>query len=60
MNHKVKRKAISATGRRDPQCCETSRLQHFTDNRLTDGDEAVSLTHRPPFNPKKIPGTLFC
>jgi hypothetical protein len=27
---------------------------------LTDGGEFVSLTHRPPLNPKKIPGTHFC
>jgi hypothetical protein len=30
------------------------------DNRLTDGDEVVSLTRRPPFTPRKIPGTHFC
>jgi hypothetical protein len=28
-------------------------------NRLTDGGE-VSLTRRPPFTPRKIPGTHFC
>jgi hypothetical protein len=30
------------------------------DNRLTDGGEVVSLTRRPPFVPRKIPGTHFC
>jgi hypothetical protein len=30
------------------------------DNRLTDGGEVVSLKRRPPFNPRKIPGTNFC
>jgi hypothetical protein len=30
------------------------------DNRLTDGSEVVSLTHRPAFTPRKIPGTHFC
>jgi hypothetical protein len=40
--------------------CETSRLPHFPDNRLTDGGEVVSLTRRPPFTPRKIPGTHFC
>jgi hypothetical protein len=37
-----------------------SRRSHFLDNRLTDGGEGVSLTHRPPFTSKKIPGTHFC
>jgi hypothetical protein len=32
----------------------------FLDNRLTDGGEVVSPTRRPPFTPKKIPGTHFC
>jgi hypothetical protein len=30
---------------------ETSRLPHFVENRLTDGDEVVSLTNRPHFTP---------
>jgi hypothetical protein len=33
--------------------CETSRLPHFLDNRLTDGGEVVSLTRRPPFTPQE-------
>jgi hypothetical protein len=32
----------------------------FLDNRLTDGSEGVSFTRRPPFTPRKIPGTHFC
>jgi hypothetical protein len=32
----------------------------FLYNRLTDGGEVVSLTRRPPFTPRKIPGTGFC
>jgi hypothetical protein len=39
---------------------EMSRLPHFLDNRLTDGGEIVSLTHRPPFMPGNIPVTHFC
>jgi hypothetical protein len=39
--------------------CDTSRLPHFLDNRLTDGGEVVSLMRRPPLTPKKIPGTDF-
>jgi hypothetical protein len=39
----VKGKAIPVEGR------EKSRLQHFLDNRLTDGGEAVSLMYRPRF-----------
>jgi hypothetical protein len=42
-------KAIPIRGRGGPQACETSRLPHFLDNRLTDGGEIVSLTRRPPF-----------
>jgi hypothetical protein len=30
------------------------------DSRFTDGCEVVSLALRPPFTPKKIPGTHFC
>jgi hypothetical protein len=29
------------------------RMPHFVDNRLTDGGEAGSLTHRPPFTPQE-------
>jgi hypothetical protein len=62
--HKIivlkKGKAIPVTGRGDPQGCETSRLPHFLDNRLTDGGEVFSLTRRPPLTPTKIPGTYFC
>jgi hypothetical protein len=53
-------KAIPVTGREDPKGCETSRLPHFIDNRLTDGGEVVSHTRRPLFTPTKIPGTNFC
>jgi hypothetical protein len=54
------KKAIPVPGRGGPWGCETSRLPHFLDNRLTDGGEVVSPTHRPPFTPRKIPGTRFC
>jgi hypothetical protein len=47
-------KAIPVTG------CETSRLPHFLDNLLTDGGKFLSLMRRPPFTPRKIPGTHFC
>jgi hypothetical protein len=52
-------KAIPVTGREGPEGCETSRLPHFLDNQLTDGGEVVSLTRRPPFIPRNIPGTHF-
>jgi hypothetical protein len=45
---KKKCKAIPVTGREGPRGCETSRLSHFLDNRLTDGDEVLSLTRRTP------------
>jgi hypothetical protein len=48
-----KGKAIPVTGRAGPQGCETSRLPHFLDNRLTDDGKVVSLTHRPPFTPQE-------
>jgi hypothetical protein len=47
----IKDKAIPVTGRGGPQGCETSRIPHFLDNRLTDGGEVLSLTCRPPFTP---------
>jgi hypothetical protein len=55
----VKCKVIPVTGRGGPQSCETSRLPHFLENRLTDVGEIVSLTLRPPFTPRKISGTNF-
>jgi hypothetical protein len=42
-------KAIPVSGRGGPYSYETTRLQHFLDNRLTDGDKFVSPTHRPLF-----------
>jgi hypothetical protein len=42
---------VPVTDRGGPYGCETSRLPYFLDNRLTDGDEVVSLTRRPPFTP---------
>jgi hypothetical protein len=45
---KVKKgKAIPVTGRGGPKGCETSRLPHFLDGRLTDGSEIISLMRRP-------------
>jgi hypothetical protein len=41
-------KAIIVTGRGDPYVCETSRLPHFLDSRLTDGGEIVSRTFPLP------------
>jgi hypothetical protein len=39
---------IPVTGLGGPQGCQTSRLPHFPDNRLTVGAEVVSLTRLPP------------
>jgi hypothetical protein len=44
MKSEGKVKAISVKDRGGSQGCETSRLPHFLDNRLTDGGEVVSLT----------------
>jgi hypothetical protein len=57
---KVKGKAIPVMGRGGPQSCDMLRLPHFLVNRLTDGDEVVSLTHRPSFTLRKIPSAHFC
>jgi hypothetical protein len=40
-----KGKAIPVSDCEGPWGCETSRLPHFLDNRLTNGGEVVSLTH---------------
>jgi hypothetical protein len=53
-------KAVPVTGREDPLGCERSRLPHLADSQLTDGGEVVSLTRRPPFTPRNLPGTHFC
>jgi hypothetical protein len=52
--------AIPVTDHEGPEVCETSRVPHLLDNRLTDGSESVSLMYRPPFTPRKNPGTHFC
>jgi hypothetical protein len=48
-------KSIPVTDRGGPQGCETSRLPHYLDNRLTDGGKVASPTRRPPFTLKNIP-----
>jgi hypothetical protein len=52
--------SLAVTGHEGPEGCEPSRIPHFLDNWLTDGSEVVSLMRRPPFTPRKIPGTHFC
>jgi hypothetical protein len=47
----IKGKPIPVTGREGPLGCEMSRLPYILDNRLTEGNEVVSLTRRPPFTP---------
>jgi hypothetical protein len=51
-----KGKALPVTGR-GGYGCATLRLPHFLQNRLTDGDEVVSLTRRPLFTP--LPGRFL-
>jgi hypothetical protein len=55
-----KSNAIPVTGRGGQDGCELLRLPQFPDNQLTDEGEVVSLTRRPPFTLRKIPGTRFC
>jgi hypothetical protein len=47
MKSKVKRK-VKLSG------CETLRLPHYLDNRLSDGGEVASLMRRPPLPPRSI------
>jgi hypothetical protein len=45
--HFIKKgKVIPITGRGGPYGCETSRLPHFLDNRLTDGGKFIGLTRQ--------------
>jgi hypothetical protein len=60
LRHIKEGKAIPVTYPGGPLGCEMSRIPHFLDNRLTDGGEVVSLTRRPLFTPRKIPGTHLC
>jgi hypothetical protein len=53
-------KSISVTRRAGSYGCETSRLPHFLQNRLTIGGEVVILMRLPSFTLKKIPDTHFC
>jgi hypothetical protein len=48
---KIKGKAISVTDHGGSYGCETPRLPHFLDNRLTDGGKVVSFTRRLPSTP---------
>jgi hypothetical protein len=52
-------KAIPVTCRGGPLVCETSRLSHFLDSRLTDDGEVVSLMRRPSFIPKENSWYVF-
>jgi hypothetical protein len=46
-------KKVKVPGREDPYGCETLRLPHYLDNRLTDGGNVVSFTRRQLFTPQK-------
>jgi hypothetical protein len=53
-------KAMSVTGREDPQGCQKSKISHLLDIRLSRGCEVVKLTLRPRFTPKEDSGIHFC
>jgi hypothetical protein len=53
MTLKGKGKAIPVRGCGGREGCETSRLPHFLDNRLTDGGDFVNFNRRPPFTPQE-------
>jgi hypothetical protein len=46
--------SIPVSGRGCPQGCETSRLPHFLDSRLTDSGNDVNLKLRLPFLPGRF------
>jgi hypothetical protein len=48
------KRVIPARFRGDPYICETSRLPHFIDKRLTDGGEVASLMRRLPLPPGRF------
>jgi hypothetical protein len=50
---KAKGKAIPVTGHGGPLGCETLRVPHYLDDRLTDGCKVVSLTRQLPFTPQE-------
>jgi hypothetical protein len=61
----IKNKKINpVTGRGSLQDCEMLRITHCLGNRLTDGGEVVSPTHRPHITPQEhyfsASGTHFC
>jgi hypothetical protein len=58
---KKKVKAIPVTGHEGPYGCETSSLPDlYRQWGLTYDSQFVGLKRRPPFTPRKIPGTNFC
>jgi hypothetical protein len=56
---KVKKVKLPYTGSEGPQGCETSRLPHYLDNRLTDGGEVVSLYAPAALYPQEDSGYSF-
>jgi hypothetical protein len=47
-------KSIPVTGNGGPQGCETSRLPHFLNNRLTDDGEVARFRAGRPLPPGRI------
>jgi hypothetical protein len=45
----IKGKANPVTSHGGPYGCETLRVPHYLDSRLTDGGKVVNLTRRPLF-----------
>jgi hypothetical protein len=53
---KSENEVISVRDRGDS--CRTSRIPHFLDNRLKDGDDVLSLKRLPPSTYRKIAAKL--
>jgi hypothetical protein len=53
-------KTIPVTGHGGLQGFETSMMQHFLDNQLTDGGEDASFMRRQRFIYRKVPGARIC
>jgi hypothetical protein len=60
LRHKQKKVKLSLYRPWRPLGLREVEATTFSDICLTDCGKVVSFTRRPPFTPRKIPGTHFC